>query len=126
MIRRRRATGGPKELAFAGLVGLELRPRRARDASAVWEFITQERGDQARDEAWADLANLPTAEDLDDPTGYFERRALLDASDEDFEAAMNAWLDGGGSSSGGSETDGDGPSGDEPNSNGPSGDASDK
>lgn len=130
MIRRRRATGGPKELAFAGLVGLELRPRRARDASAVWEFITQERGDQARDEAWADLANLPTAEDLDDPTGYFERRALLDASDEDFEAAMNAWLDGDGSSNG-DETgeDGpssDGPSGDEPNSNGPSGDASDK
>ena len=111
MIRRRRATGGPKELAFAGLVGLEMRPRRARDASAVWEFIAQERGNEARDEAWADMASLPTAEDLDDPTGYFERRALLDASDEDFDAAVSAWLDGtsaggGDSSNGGDSSDG--------------------
>ena len=34
--RRRRAAGGPAEQAFATLVGLELRPRRLRDAAALW------------------------------------------------------------------------------------------
>ena len=32
-VRRRRAAGGPAEQTFASLVGLELRPRRLRDAS---------------------------------------------------------------------------------------------
>src|SRR6266567_693569 len=35
-IRRRRATGGPAERTFATLVGLELRPRRLREAAAIW------------------------------------------------------------------------------------------
>ena len=34
--RRRRAAGGPAEQTFATLVGLELRPRRLRDASTPW------------------------------------------------------------------------------------------
>ena len=36
MIRRRRAAGGPAEDTFATLVGLELRPRRSRDAAGLW------------------------------------------------------------------------------------------
>ena len=35
-VRRRRATGGPAEQTFASLVGLELRPRRLREAAALW------------------------------------------------------------------------------------------
>src|SRR6516162_8674652 len=35
-VRRRRATGGPAEHTFATLVGLELRPRRSREAAALW------------------------------------------------------------------------------------------
>ena len=35
-MRRRRASGGPAEQTFATLVGLELRPRRLRDAATVW------------------------------------------------------------------------------------------
>ena len=35
-VRRRRAAGGPAEQTFAALVGLELRPRRLRDASTLW------------------------------------------------------------------------------------------
>src|SRR5919205_1832470 len=35
-MRRRRASGGPAEQTFATLVGLQLRPRRLRDASTVW------------------------------------------------------------------------------------------
>ena len=33
IVRRRRAAGGPAEDAFAALVGLQLRPRRLRDAA---------------------------------------------------------------------------------------------
>ena len=38
-VRRRRATGGPAEQTFASLVGLELRPRRLRDAAALWRAV---------------------------------------------------------------------------------------
>ena len=44
MIRRRRAAGGPAEQTFANLVGLELRPRRPRDAAALWAQITRDNG----------------------------------------------------------------------------------
>ncbi|RII42585.1 zinc-dependent metalloprotease [Galactobacter valiniphilus] len=94
MLRRRRATGGPAEQAFAGLVGLELRPRRAREAAALWEKIAAERGASERDALWAELGLVPTAEDLDDPDGFFDRRALIGASDDEFDAALSAWLDG--------------------------------
>src|SRR5690625_5407223 len=39
IMNRRRAVGGPAEQTFAGLVGLELRPRRMRDANLMWIFI---------------------------------------------------------------------------------------
>ena len=39
-LRRRRATGGPAEQTFATLVGLELRPRKLREAAALWEKLT--------------------------------------------------------------------------------------
>ena len=35
-LRRRRATGGPAEQTFATLVGLELRPRKMREAAVLW------------------------------------------------------------------------------------------
>ena len=42
--RRRRAAGGPAEQAFATLVGLELRPRRLREAAALWQMLREARG----------------------------------------------------------------------------------
>src|SRR5580698_4470024 len=39
-IRRRRAAGGPAERTFATLVGLELRPRRLREAAVIWQGLT--------------------------------------------------------------------------------------
>ena len=42
--RRRRAAGGPAEQTFAALVGLELRPRRLREAAALWAALTEHRG----------------------------------------------------------------------------------
>src|SRR5205814_10528449 len=43
-IRRRRATGGPAERTFATLVGLELRPRKLREAALIWRQLTDVRG----------------------------------------------------------------------------------
>lgn len=70
--RRRRATGGPAEQTFATLVGLELRPRRLREAAALWWSVTQRHGVAGRDGIWAHPDLLPSAEDLDDPLGFAE------------------------------------------------------
>lgn len=95
MIRRRRASGGPAEHTFASLVGLELRPRRLRDASALWAQLREERGIEGRDAIWQHPDLMPTSKDLDDPAGFSKRRELLDASDSDVDAALRRLLDGG-------------------------------
>lgn len=69
-MRRRRASGGPAEQTFATLVGLELRPRRLRDAASLWWSMDQLHGTSARDGLWNHPDLLPSAEDLDDPTGF--------------------------------------------------------
>ncbi len=93
-VRRRRATGGPAEHAFGALVGLELRPRRLREAATLWAALKEQRGIAGRDAIWQHPDLLPTAEDLDDPSGFGERRKLLDASDSDVDAALQKLLAG--------------------------------
>ncbi|MFC5802408.1 zinc-dependent metalloprotease [Streptomyces formicae] len=75
-LRRRRASGGPAEQTFATLIGLELRPRRLRDASRLWASLTDARGLDGRDGLWAHPDMLPTASDLDDPDGFVHREHL--------------------------------------------------
>ncbi|MGW2187300.1 zinc-dependent metalloprotease [Streptomyces sp. NPDC001719] len=75
-LRRRRATGGPAEQTFATLIGLELRPRRLRDASRLWASLTDARGLEGRDGLWEHPDMLPTAADLDDPDGFVHREHL--------------------------------------------------
>lgn len=74
--RRRRAGGGPAEQTFATLVGLELRPRRLREAAALWWGVTEKHGVSGRDGIWAHPDLLPTADDLDDPLGFAETLGL--------------------------------------------------
>jgi putative hydrolase len=76
-VRRRRAAGGPAESAFATLVGLELRPRRLREAAAMWQAVTDAVGDEARDGLWSHPDLLPSSEDIDDPAALIAR---LDAT----------------------------------------------
>jgi len=71
-IRRRRATGGPAEHAFNTLVGLELRPRRLREASAMWDALLERHGQEGRDELWGHPDRLPTEDDLDSPDSFLE------------------------------------------------------
>jgi putative hydrolase len=69
-VRRRRAGGGPAEATFASLVGLELRPRRLREAAALWRAVLAERSQDGREAVWAHPDLLPVADDLDDPAGF--------------------------------------------------------
>jgi putative hydrolase len=80
-IRRRRATGGPAERTFATLVGLELRPRRLREATTIWEGITQARGIDGRDALWVHPDLLPAADDLENPDAFVHGQPELDISD---------------------------------------------
>ena len=80
--RRRRATGGPAEQTFATLVGLELRPRRLREAAALWWSVTEKRGVSGRDAIWSHPDLLPTADDLDDPLGFGEKAEQFSAPDD--------------------------------------------
>ncbi|MFV0493788.1 zinc-dependent metalloprotease [Mycobacterium sp.] len=72
-LRRRRAGGGPAEQTFATLVGLELRPRKLREAGALWERLTQAGGMDVRDRVWQHPDLLPGADDLDNPAGFIDR-----------------------------------------------------
>jgi putative hydrolase len=78
--RRRRATGGPAERTFATLVGLELRPRKLREAALIWRRLTEVRGTAGRDALWTHPDLLPTDEDFDDPDGFVRGRPELDMS----------------------------------------------
>ncbi|MGM7647439.1 zinc-dependent metalloprotease [Nocardia sp. JW2] len=71
-LRRRRATGGPAEQTFATLVGLELRPRKVREASALWRRLTDDAGMERRDGVWAHPDLLPDSTDLDSPAGFID------------------------------------------------------
>ena len=80
-IRRRRATGGPAERTFATLVGLELRPRRLREAATIWQGLTEARGVDGRDALWAHPDLLPAADDLENPDAFVHGQPELDISD---------------------------------------------
>ncbi|MGZ4602118.1 MAG: zinc-dependent metalloprotease [Kineosporiaceae bacterium] len=90
-VRRRRAAGGPAEHIFASLVGLDLRPRRLREAAAVWAALTAERGVTGRDALWAHPDLAPTAESFADPVGFAQGAGHAETSDLD--AALEALLE---------------------------------
>lgn len=75
-VRRRRAAGGPAEATFATLVGLELRPRRLREAATLWRQLAEQRDIEGRDAVWEHPDLMPAAEDLDDPSGYLNRTEI--------------------------------------------------
>jgi putative hydrolase len=109
-IRRRRATGGPAERTFATLVGLELRPRRLREATTIWQGLTEARGIDGRDALWAHPDLLPVADDLENPDAFVHGQPELDISD----------LEGGDPGGGGASGPG-GPGGEGGGASGPGG-----
>jgi putative hydrolase len=94
-VRRARATGGPAEETFATLVGLELRPRRMRDAANLWAALRDARGMEGRDAVWSHPDLVPTSADLDDPLGFVAGDARSeDEGKADFDAALEQLLKG--------------------------------
>ncbi|MFY0407801.1 zinc-dependent metalloprotease [Solicola sp. PLA-1-18] len=121
-MRRRRATGGPAEQAFASLVGLELRPRRLRDAATLWAALRDRQGAEARDAVWAHPDLMPSASDLDDPLGFAqgERAGGEPSSDEaDFDAALADLLEQGEAEAADEEKGSADPGSDGPDADGP-------
>ncbi|MEI2268530.1 zinc-dependent metalloprotease [Microbacterium sp. No. 7] len=96
-VRRRRAVGGPGEQAMASLVGLELRPRRLREAAAMWRAVTDAVGPTVRDRLWDYPDLIPTAEDIDDPAALVARLQASERGEEPerdaFDDALAALLD---------------------------------
>jgi putative hydrolase len=93
-IRRRRASGGPAEQTFATLVGLQLRPRRLREAAALWSAVADSRGIEGRDALWTHPDLLPGPDDLADPTAFLARTAQGSTSGEDSGTDWDAELRG--------------------------------
>ncbi|TQO19179.1 putative hydrolase [Rhodoglobus vestalii] len=91
-VRRRRASGGPAESAFATLVGLELRPRRLREAATMWQLVNDELGSQQRDALWSHPDLMPTAADIDDPAALVARLRDGGSTPDDIDQAISDLL----------------------------------
>lgn len=92
-VRRRRANGGPAESAFSTLVGLELRPRRLREAAAMWQAVTDAVGSDGRDALWAHPDILPGSQDIDDPGFLVTRLSGGLGESDDVDRALEELLD---------------------------------
>jgi putative hydrolase len=90
MMRRRRAAGGPAEDAFANLLGLDLRPRRLRDASAMWGALTRSVGPDERDALWSHPDLPPRPDQLADWQAWIDSRGRED----DVDAELQRMLEG--------------------------------
>lgn len=92
-VRRRRATGGPAELTFGALVGLELRPRKLREAAAMWREVGTAVGIEKRDELWGHPDVLPTNTDIENPAALISK--LREGGDlpDAFDQALRDLLD---------------------------------
>ena len=91
-VRRRRASGGPAESAFATLVGLELRPRRLREAAAMWQQVSDAVGDDGRDALWSHPDLIPTGDDIDDPSALIARVKAGAPEPDDIDQAIEDLL----------------------------------
>lgn len=79
-MRRRRASGGPAEQTFATLIGMDLRPRKLREAATLWRLLTEASDITVRDGVWGHPDLLPDADDLDNPAGFIDGVIGGDAS----------------------------------------------
>jgi len=91
-VRRRRGAGGPAESAFSTLVGLELRPRRLREAAAMWQTVTDAIGAERRDELWSHPDVLPGSGDIDDPSDLIARLTSTTPARDDVDQAIEDLL----------------------------------
>lgn len=104
VLRRRRAAGGPAEEMLSKTVGIELRPRRVREALSWWESVLDTEGESGREAKWDHPDLLPTAEVLSGrPQAPRPEAAPTEAEElagvalpEDFDAELEKLLSGDG------------------------------
>ena len=76
MYRRQRATSAPSQQLFKSLLGLQVTPKLAREASAFWQKIREVKSISARDQIWSSI--LPTADELLDPEKFVSSTEIPD------------------------------------------------
>lgn len=76
MYRRQRATSAPSQQLFKSLLGLEVTPKLAQEASAFWQKIRETKDVAARDQIWSGI--LPSAEELLNPEGFLASTEIPD------------------------------------------------
>jgi putative hydrolase len=91
-VRRRRASGGPAEKTFGTLVGLELRPRKLREAGRLWKELGHRLGNTKRDAVWNHPDLLPTAAEIENPELLIARLAVDSKSDDDMDRELRKLL----------------------------------
>jgi putative hydrolase len=91
-VRRRRATGGPAEQTFGTIVGLELRPRKLREAAALWRKIGSEVGIEKRDSLWNHPDIVPSSDDITNPTGLIAKLKGNGESGDEMDRALRDLL----------------------------------
>lgn len=107
VLRRRRAAGGPAEQMLSKTIGIELRPRRVREALAWWESVLATEGEAGREAKWDHPDLLPSAEVLSGrpqapqpPAGDEAAEDLAEVSlPDDFDAELEKLLAGAGQDS---------------------------
>ncbi|WP_080796106.1 zinc-dependent metalloprotease [Corynebacterium pacaense] len=70
--RRRRATGGSAEQAFAKVVGIEFSAPRVAEATELWRRVEVAVGTRRRDAIWDHPDFLPVAEDLENSAEFID------------------------------------------------------
>jgi putative hydrolase len=76
--RRRRAVNSPMQQLFATLLGLEVSPRKMREAAVFWSEVKSLRGSDGRDRCWEDPAFLPMPNDLKDVAAFLNSVTVPD------------------------------------------------
>ena len=75
-LRRRRATSAPAQQLFSSMLGLQVSPRLAREATVFWKQVREIKDVQSRDRIWSGI--LPTSEDLMTPESFMKSLEIPD------------------------------------------------
>lgn len=93
MVRRNRAVGRPGDKALAGLIGLDARPRRLREAAAMWRAVDAAVTAEVRDSLWDHPDVVPTSADIDDPSALVARLTEPSPQPDAMDAALRQLLE---------------------------------
>jgi len=75
-LRRRRATSAPAQQLFSSLLGLQVSPRLAREATVFWKQVRELKSIESRDRIWSGI--LPTSDDLLTPESFMKSLEIPD------------------------------------------------